>query len=120
MLTKESVMSKLYIVLETSFEYNDEYYYTNTDAGFPVKVFKNREDAENCQMDYNLKKLQTENIGSYDQNGLLEQREDQLNELGCTINDYELVFPKKLTKHVAKKILKLFNINFYTVREVEE
>lgn len=37
---------KIFVVTETEYEYNDEYYYTNGDGGEPVEAYTTKDKAE--------------------------------------------------------------------------
>lgn len=132
----------VYVVCSIDYDYNDEYYYTNgEDSGSPIKVFTDRERAEDeCERknveeffrSYNWNNSGCVNPIEYSDEGWygLDVDYDDLRVNLTTlighanwVDEYSLQIPKdeveNLTDHQKKEIVRLCNLHFYKVVEVE-
>jgi hypothetical protein len=122
---------KYYIIQEIGFEYNDEIYNASYgDNGTPVKVFKNKKDAQNQVELLNFKKFQDESLHHYaysldDIIDDIEEFVDELNKItgkkltvGEIEDDYDFTLPK-MSQEDFEKIKKYIHLNFYQVVECD-
>lgn len=121
--SSSSLPSRAWIVMEISWQYNDEYYYTGEgDAGTPQKVFFDKKKAEEQALDLNVKALSTQGMtGHYESLGDVltidqEDFEKLVKDIGGSVEDYEVNLPKKLSREDAVKVLAAINIRWFEVK----
>jgi len=113
-------MTTAYIVLERSFAYNDEIYYSDSKGGMPINVFLYKEEAEKY-----CNKLEAEKI----QELIIDNRLSDYSYENFWDKDTEflefqsrLMAGEKLSDKELKKLIKMVHreiSNFYFVAEAE-
>jgi hypothetical protein len=126
-------MSKVYIVMERGWEYNDEYYHSACNGahnfGRPKRVFTERIKAVSKARELDIKIIKGCNLTDYASNGLLEMiqegKEEELSQLifgrpDCDWNSCcHCLVPYNISDEVADKILDCLTIGWYDVVEVD-
>jgi len=54
-----------YVVVEVEYQYNDEYYYTESEGGNPVKIFLDKAEAEKHCKKLNLEAFKKTDLSGY-------------------------------------------------------
>ena len=124
-------MKKAYVVMEVSWEYNDEIYYTTDDgAGQPERVFLDKKKAE----EYAVEKTADTIRGAghlisekyYSLSDILRNVDEDefktmLEGMGGSIDDdgRDIKLPKNLSIDNVKKILAAISLRWYKVEETE-
>jgi len=124
--------SKVWVVTEYSWEYNDEYNYTpEGDPGYPVVAFTTAEAADKACLTRNIAAMRaSDNLLSYNSNdgwGAFAKGGE-----GCEINDVKafcvsrgwecddstLVLPKSASDDDIEKLMAMSSLRFFSVREI--
>lgn len=125
-------MSKVYVVIEGAWEYNDEYYYRSchgaSNIGRPERVFTERNKATARARELDIREIRGCNLNDYSSNGMLEiiqeGKEEKLSQLifGHPNHNWdewsECKVPSSVSDEMADKILDCLNIGWYDVVEV--
>ena len=121
-----AIPSKAWIVMQIGWQYNDEYYYaSDNDAGTPQKVYLDKKKAEEAALDLNIAALRKEELGSYmidgDISTILEIEEEDfktlIEDLGGSVEEYEINLPAKLKREDALKVLAALDLRWFEVKE---
>ena len=124
----------IYIVCAVGFDYNDEYYYSNDDdAGHPEGAFYDRAQAEAEARKRSIDDFKNHELNDYVSTGskfgdyvidkkafvkiLNETRKKDRFKVE-DLDEYELSIPTNLTDDQIGRLLDLFVVKFYDVREV--
>ena len=121
---------KMYVIQETNFEYNDEYYYSSHHCsddeppGYAKKVFTSEGKARKVCDELNLKTLKKTNLGEYGEEvGMFldDGWEDVVSkEFAEQLNDYHYEADwASLTDEQWVKLWPFVKVNFFQVYEVE-
>lgn len=127
-------MSKVYVVIEGAWEYNDEYYHKACDGasnvGRPERVFTERSRASARARELDIREIKGCNLHDYASDGMLELiqegKERELSELLFNRPDHDwdrwdcsCSVPSNISDEVADKILDCLTIGWYDVVEVD-
>ena len=114
---------KYYVIQHLGYEYNDENFYRSENGGgTPEKVFTDKVAANELAEELNARQFMGLEIGSYTQEGDIEEETKQVNKILGTNFDHNNFWslPYKMTIGQAKKIAKLFpDVKFYEVIECD-
>lgn len=121
---------KAYVIMRTSWEYNDEVYHsTEDDAGHPLKVFLNKKKAEDFAIEETIKAWTHEdafsgkfyNLEDILQNMNVDEFIGLIQEVGgsCDAEDTDVKLPKDLSVENAKRILAVIRLRWYQVEEID-
>lgn len=120
-------MSKVYVVNEIDFLYNDEVNYSEGDGGNPIEAYHSKVSADNAASFKNITTVVKE-FRSGEFNYSLYKMDDLTDwalEAGLTEDDFSEEYgytgqkSVKLTVEQAAKFLELTGIRFFTVSEIE-
>jgi len=119
----------MFIVMENSFSYNDEYY-TREDGGNPIKIVKSQDKAEKIALNLEIKKFKETNLRDYCYNFSGDSLVDQ--SFVNTVQKFkpEIADPiqkiaddsfnfKDFTDEQLKEIIQFIDLEFYSVKECE-
>lgn len=124
-------MKKGYVILEIGYEYNDEIYHTgNYGESYeaPNKIYTDKVKADADLVTKNLEKFKGLELGYYcygideithDEQGLIDFLN---NELKMNVKEdefWDVHLPNDMTDEQCKALMKLINLEFYTIHEVE-
>lgn len=126
-------MSKVYVVIESGWEYNDEYYHRACDGasnvGKPTRVFTERPKAAARARELNIKEIKGTELRSYAGNGIedliLDDKDKELSTLLFGKPDHDwgdwdpVSVPANITDEKAAEILDCLNISWFDIVEVE-
>lgn len=127
-------MAKVFVVIESGWQYNDEYYYRacdgDTRVGRPTRVFTDRERASAKARELDIQQIKGCCLNDYASDGILELivegREKELSQLLTGSPDcdwsswrYRAYVALGISDELADKILNCINIGWYDVVEVE-
>lgn len=126
-------MSKVYVVIEGAWEYNDEYYMRSCDrasnVGRPKQVFTERNKATARARELDIQEIKGCNLSDYASDGMLvmiqEGKEEELSQLifGRPDHDWDrcdrCAVSSNISDEVADKILDCLTIGWYDVVEVD-
>jgi hypothetical protein len=121
---------KAFVVMNASFEYNDEYYsQPDGEPGTAVKVYMKKEAADEACFKANISELLSCDLSSYswqlrDSKDGVEEVKQAVRDAGgkFTESDYEFKItslPKKVTKEQVDNIISALGVSFCSVEEVE-
>lgn len=118
-------MPKIYVVVESDFEYNDEIYRQN-DGSNPVKAFRKEENAEKLCFEKNCEFVENNDLGSYgygaDDVFSDEQRILELTGVDADEDFYDSNYSsafRDLSEEEKREFLRLLKIVPFKVVEVE-
>lgn len=127
---EETPKIKAYVVLSQHFEYDDNYY-NSQDGGTPVKVFLNRDKAEEEAARKNIVEICGCNLDNYSYNlreggtEVLEELKSVVKRAGGKVNYEEggynirVSLPDNVKLDYVREILDILGIWFHSVEEVD-
>jgi hypothetical protein len=126
---KDIPTRKAWVVLESSFEYDDNYYNQEGDGGTPVKVYLDKGRAEEACLKANISDLCSRDLSSYswalrDSEGIKETVIGLVKDAGGTIeqdddNEFKIDLPDSITESKVDEIINELGISFNSVTEID-
>jgi hypothetical protein len=120
---------KAWVVLESSFEYDDNYYNQEGEGGTPVKVYLDEGRAEEACLKANISDLCTRDLSNYswslrDSEGTKETIISLVKSAGGTIEqdddcEFKIDLPDTATKEQVDEIISELGISFNSVTEID-
>jgi hypothetical protein len=110
-----------YVVVEIDYQYNDEYYYSDTRGGYPLKIFAKREDAEQELTRLTLEAYKKRDLGCYIMDGdwhcVFENPDAAASKYALNLDEpWNIVVPSD--EALLKDFVKDCSIEFYRIIEV--
>jgi hypothetical protein len=123
---------KAWVVLESCFEYDDNYYNQEGEGGgTPIKVYLDKGRAEDACLKANISDLCSRDLNDYswslrDSDGTKETVISLVENAGGTVkggkeryDDFEIDLPDTVTKQQVDNIISELNINFNIITEID-
>ena len=110
-----------YVVVEIDYQYNDEYYYSDSRGGYPLKIFSRRDQAEKELVKFTLEAFKNKDIGGYIMDGdwscVFEDPEAAASKYALNLDEpWNIVVPRN--EALLKDFVKDCSIEFYRIIEV--